>query len=857
MGKAANGAPARGAGRYWLASFFGISLVVLIAAALLLRLWSERDVTDSRDRLAAEAWVFAQTLVGELSWIHRLLEAWRAAPGLSSALESKDPAALRRAEQSLAGQLPGASAIHLLPIERVESSEGIPFLSFAGIELARQAARDQSVTPFEANKVGQPDMHLAVAAPVTGGMDGRVIGVVHLELPMSLLPSPSASTGGRGTLRYQQVVGRDAVTLGSKDPLPVGEPDELIPVEGTRLRVAAWLAPSAPLDPALIGVAAAACLLVLLLIGLVLWLGQRALRRALADDCTGLVALTEDAVESRPMRKLRCNLAETEQAEQAMAALLGTLAAPHPAGAVGRRPQRAQLRRASGLAPGDEDELTGMPDDSSYEVDELELPDLGRLKSASAAAIPAATDTGSSAAAPLPPPEIFRAYDIRGVVDRQIRVETMHAIGRAIASEAAARGDRTVNVGRDCRATSPLLAEALIKGIRAAGADVVDLGVVPTPVLYFACCHPEQGSGAVVTASHNPPQYNGVKVVYHGESTDAAGIQGLRERIAHADFTSGSGAYRGRDLIPDYLEYVEREVALARGLKLAIDCGNGAASLVAPGLFRALGCEVLELNCDVEAGMGERLLDPARPEHTRDLGDLVRAQGADIGLAFDGDGDRLGVVDSEGRFVAADRVLMLLAADVLARHPGSDVVFDVKCSRHLADEIRRNGGRPLMWRSGHGQLKAKLRETGAPIAGELTGHIIFGERWFGFDDALYAGARLLEVLALDPRPTGEIFDALPHAIATPELGAPLAEGESARVMDRVLRFAERLEGVEVVRIDGLRAEFERGWGLVRASNTEPKLVFRFEGDDQEALEKIQDLFRRLMARAAPEIQLPF
>jgi phosphomannomutase / phosphoglucomutase len=462
------------------------------------------------------------------------------------------------------------------------------------------------------------------------------------------------------------------------------------------------------------------------------------------------------------------------------------------------------------------------------------------------------------AAVPLDlPPEIFRAYDIRGILDEQLTPAVMEAIGRAIGSEAATRGDRTVMVGRDCRASSPALARALIAGIRGAGLDVVDLGMAPTPLVYFACCEGRPRAGAIVTASHNPAEYNGVKVVFRGVSADAATIQALRRRILEGDLLSGFGSYLRYDLAERYGKRIARDIRLAHPMKLVLDCGNATASVIAPSLFRALGCEVITLDCDPAAGMGERVPDPARPECLRGLADLVVRKGADLGLGFDGDGDRLGVIDARGRFVAADRVLMCLALDVLTRHPGTEVIFDVKCSRHLSEVIRSAGGQPVLWRSGHAPLKARLRESDAQIAGELSGHIMFKERWLGFDDAIYAGARLLEVLSRDPRPTDAFFGALPGGIATPELALPLPEGEAERIMARVVPLADGLTDLEVHTLDGLRLDGPRAWGLVRASNTLPKLIFRFEGDDQAALLAIQDRFRRLLREAAPGLATPF
>ncbi len=454
---------------------------------------------------------------------------------------------------------------------------------------------------------------------------------------------------------------------------------------------------------------------------------------------------------------------------------------------------------------------------------------------------------------------IFRAYDIRGLVGDGLDERVMRDIGQAVGSEATELGDKSVIVARDTRASSEALSTALVVGLRASGRDVFDLGVAPTPLLYFATRYQGDTSGAMVTASHNPPEYNGCKIVLAGQSIGDDQMRTIQRRIQRREFTERTkGGYQQQELATAYIDHVERDVTVARSLRLVVDCGNGAAALLAPALYRALGCEVIELRCDIEGGFPDgQVPDPSRAQNLRDLSDAVRSLGVDLGLGFDGDGDRLGVVDSDGRFIAMDRVLMLFAADVLSRHPGTDVVYDVKCSHLLAAEILRSGGRPVMCQSGHSRLKSKLRETGALLAGELSGHVIFQERWFGFDDALYAGARLLELLSLDPRRSAEVFASLPDAVGTPELLLPLAEGEAQAIVERIVALADRLDGVTVNTVDGLRAEFDRGWGLVRASNTQPALSFRFQGNDAEALEMIQGLFRRLMDRVAPDLALPF
>jgi len=456
------------------------------------------------------------------------------------------------------------------------------------------------------------------------------------------------------------------------------------------------------------------------------------------------------------------------------------------------------------------------------------------------------------------PEHIFRAYDIRGLVGSELNVNVMRLLGRAVGSEAAALGQRTCIVARDQRPTGGGYVEALVAGLCESGCEVLDLGIAPTPLAYHAAATRTHASAAIVTASHNPPEYNGLKVVLGGRAADADQIKGLCERIRRGDFASGEGRCTRLDATAGYLSTVCNDITLARPLKLVLDCGFATACKLAPALYRALDCEVVELDCDLDPDRANRhMLDPSQPQDLGALGDAVIGAGADLGLAFDADGDRLGVVDAAGTFIAADRVLMLLAADVLARAPGSQIVYDVKSSHRVGAEVLQRGGRPVMWKSGHSFLKQKVRELGAPLGGELSGHIVFADRWNGFDDAFYAGARLLEVLAADPRPSTEVFADFRVGICTPELFVPLARGDDAGIMQSVLELARRLDDVEVNTIDGLCIELDDGWGLIRASNTRPGLVFRFEADDQAALSKIQDRYRRMLARVAPDLSVPF
>ena len=455
---------------------------------------------------------------------------------------------------------------------------------------------------------------------------------------------------------------------------------------------------------------------------------------------------------------------------------------------------------------------------------------------------------------------IFKAYDIRGVVDDTLTVDAVRAIGLALGTAARKVGMRETVVGRDGRLSGPKLVAALSDGFRAAGIGVVDIGMVPTPVVYYATYELGTGTGVAVTGSHNPPDYNGLKMVIAGDAIYGDAIQGLREAIASGALVEVPEAQRGglrsEDLSARYLARITGDVKLARPMKIAIDCGNGVAGALAPQLFRALGCEVTELFCEVDGTFPNHHPDPAHPENLQDLIRALRDTEAEIGLAFDGDGDRLGVVTKDGQIIYPDRQLMLFAEDVLSRNPGAEIIFDVKCSRNVAAHIRRHGGRPTMWRTGHSLVKAKLKETGAPLAGEMSGHTFFKERWYGFDDGLYTGARLLEILSRHADPSA-VLDALPNSPATPELQLKTAEGENFTLVEELKRTAKFEGATEIIRIDGVRAEYPDGFGLARPSNTTPVVVIRFEADTPEALARIQADFRRAILAVKPGAALPF
>ena len=458
-------------------------------------------------------------------------------------------------------------------------------------------------------------------------------------------------------------------------------------------------------------------------------------------------------------------------------------------------------------------------------------------------------------------PTIFKAYDIRGIVGRNVDETFAEHLGRAFGSEAVATGEKAVAVGRDGRLSGPGLVAALIRGLKSTGLDVVDIGAVTTPMLYYvAATRAKHGctSGIQVTGSHNPKDYNGFKMVMSGRAIYGDDIQKLKARIESENYTARRGRSAKMDIGAEYARRITGDCKLARPMKIVVDSGNGIPGASAPAILRALGCEVIDLYSKVDGDFPNHHPDPSKPENLQDLIKVVHATGAEVGLAFDGDGDRLGVVTAQGHIIYPDRQLILFARDILKRHKGAPIVFDVKCSQRVPVAIREAGGMPLLWKTGHSLIKAKLRETGAPFGGEMSGHLFFGERWYGFDDAMYTAGRLLEILSREKNPSA-FLDALPTSFSTPELNVACAEGEHhavvaellARVADGRLKF----DGGEVGTIDGLRVDFADGFGLIRASNTTPVLVLRFEGHTQEALHRIEAQFLAVLRSVKPDAQV--
>jgi phosphomannomutase/phosphoglucomutase len=812
---------------------YGLPLVAGAAIVLALltllgqqQIWSAQRATAEQGMRQA-----AQVLAGQVAGIvdnsYDLLALLAADPAVLPALRQDDTA-----RRTVAGRLqqgvPQWLQLRLLPADwdRTDPQGPAP-MGFAGVDMVRRAATGRR-PPAEVHQLEGDQPYLALAEPLLA--DGTPVGVLFAALPLKLVTAPlDAQTELAGDAWLSQRVNGGSVALGVASAAAAAA-DGSARVSGTILEVA-YRAEPIGIDGGMLAFLGLAALgvVALVLLGILLW---RRLAADLRADMGAAVTLGEAILNhtggSAAPPRLRATadtlLLLTQYAQRARSG----------------RPPAAPVPAASQAWAAAQTAAAG----AEVAVEELDEDD---------ASLAEVAGQGPRA---LLPDSVFRAYDIRGLAGEELRPDNARLLGQAVGTLVQERGGSSLAVARDARLSSPELAAALIEGIVASGADVVDLGTAPTPMMYFARFALETGGGVVVTGSHNPPEYNGFKIQVGDDMLAEQDLAALRERMADGPLARGRGVSQARDLSGDYLERVVGDVALARPLRLVIDAGNGVAGPLAVRLFEALGCEVIPLYCEPDGNFPHHHPDPSQPDNLAQLADAVRANGSDLGIAFDGDGDRVGLIDEAGNPVWPDQLLMLLAADVLIRHPGADILYDVKGSRHLAGFILSNGGRPVMWRSGHTRMKAKLRETGALLAGEFAGHYYIKERWYGFDDGLYAAARLLEILSADPRPASEVFAELPVSPATPEYHLPLEEGQSVTLMQAMAQHVD-FPGANIVDLDGLRIEFADGWGLVRPSNTTPALVFRFEAQDETALERIKEEFRQLLSAVDAGLPAPF
>lgn len=709
------------------------------------------------------------------------------------------------AGRQLRAALPDLLEYHLLPAPVLESvSADMATFGYARIEMLLESERSGLAADAQIHKarVGD-DYRVVLATPMLDGE--RVIGHVLAEFPYQ--PVAAIMDGRRNSAGALDLIQGDVrqtpFALASLGSGRVGFDAEQTKVPGTRLRLAysvvepfILFGPSSPVQGLVLGITA-------LLAGLVLLAFRAQLERIIARTRAGGAAAA------------RAPTLKETMAQEPVPSIKGA--------------------KATGSG------ATADQDDAAA-TDAAAQPTVPKASAGARQAISRS---------------IFRAYDIRGVVGDTLTRDTALLIGQAVGSEIRERGLGEVVVARDGRLSGPELVEALTEGLRLAGCDVIDIGAAPTPLLYFATYHLNTGSGVMVTGSHNPPDYNGFKIVIGGETIAEQGIQDLYARIAENRLLEDvPGGIQQIDVIDEYIERITSDLQLEIPLKVVVDAGNGIAGAIAPRLLEEIGCEVTPLHCEVDGSFPNHHPDPSVPANLQDLILAVKQLGADIGVAFDGDGDRLGVVTPAGEIIYPDRLLMLFARDVLTRNPGATIIYDVKCTGKLAPDVLSHGGSPVMWKTGHSLIKRRMRELKAALAGEMSGHFFFQERWYGFDDGLYSACRLLEILASSGLEADDLFGEIPKGVSTPELKLEMVEGEHYRYIQRFVDKAS-FDGARLTTIDGLRADWEDGWGLVRASNTTPCLVLRFDADDEHALDRIKQSFRDQMLKLDPALKLPF
>ena len=800
--------------KFWLAArapiIIGVvALVLIIGGSIGFGKFRAGQLDSEKQELELAARDLAKSVSAAVSKTGKKVRGAVDQDELVKLLAAGDSAQLSAYEKKLAGSVDGVISVKVLPsgYDRIDRSVSPP-IGYAVLDMIKKAEEEGKDPPAEAQLFGDEHEHVALLVRVEDS-DANLVGYLRWALePGVFKKAVEGANIGSGYAELSQTVPKSKplviVSKGAKSSKQ-GVATITTKVKGTVWRVSYWgenAGPTAGGSGLMLPLIGIVLLLVVLSVGFMTWRQRTTARVAGEDESAGF---TGEAV------------------------------------AVGSRSEDTIVR----------DELDDVLDMGPPPLAELDSEEEAEDE-------PSATPAPGGDGGVELSPEIFRAYDIRGVVGESLTANVVRNIGRALGSEAYDRAQQTVVVGCDGRLSGPELLEALIEGLRSTGRDVIDIGRVPTPVLYFATHYLNTGSGVIVTGSHNPPEYNGMKMMLGGDTLFGDDVTALRTRIETGDFMSGEGSLQTMDVLPEYIRRVSEDipVALGNAYKVVVDCGNGVAGEVAPKLIRALGHDVIELFCEVDGNFPNHHPDPSKPENLADMVSAIKENDADLGFAFDGDGDRLGVVDKNGRIVWPDLQMMLYSRDVLSRNPGAQIVFDVKCTARLPKVIKKLGGEPLMWKTGHSFIKNKMKETGALLGGEMSGHIFFKERWYGFDDAMYAAARMLELLMGFKQAPTEVFAKLPTGVATPELNVKMEEGAHHDFMQGLLENA-RFNNAEITTIDGVRADYKDGWGLVRASNTTPSLVLRFEADNQEALTRIQEEFRTVLLGQDSALTLPF
>ena len=813
-----------------------VVLGVLISAGFFLMDFVEtrqaEKAAQERALYQEEANKIANRIASSMVPFRQFLKELAGEPATIEALDQELDARKKIAAAQIA-ELPGALLLRiLLPGETQSQRSESPPLTFASIEMLKMAADNDEQTPVEIHLGGTDNEHLVMLERIVTG--DTLKGFLHLSISAGVIKDAITSLEVNGFLEIRQRAASGPPVVIARHGSPTTSQNSVVAnVPGTAFLASYRFSDGGKSTAALPA-------FVLPAVGIL------------------VVALLVAWLLSKRKKVAKTTMSDIEYAGAIKAVLDGTqpgLAELLPGG-TGKFPEQNSEPESPPEVP--QSVPSGLDIDFDLEETKTEpAPTIDTVDMGPQDHGIEVSETTTEELATLVPTKIFRSYDIRGIVGESLTPDGVYQIGRALGTEAKELGEQTVIVARDGRNSSPVIRESLIEGLRDCGRDVLDVGMVPTPILYFATHYLDSHSGVMITGSHNPPEYNGLKIVLGGKTLSGEAIQSIRTRVESQEYDSGEGVMQSMEIIPDYIRRVGEEVPVTfDALKVVVDCANSAPGIVAPHILRAIGHDVIELFCDVDGDFPNHHPDPSQPENLAALIEAVKTEEADIGLAFDGDGDRLGVVDNEGNIIWPDKQLMLFARDVLKNNPGAKVIYDVKCSTSLPADVQAHGGEAIMSPTGHSIIKNKMEETGALLAGDLSGHIFFKDRWYGFDDALYAAARMLEILVEAERPADEVFAELPGGIVTPEIHIPLDEDQHQSLMEKILG-AANFDDADITTLDGLRADFSDSWGLIRPSNTVPAMVLRFEGTDDAALEQVKEKFRQLLQTVDPNLEISF
>lgn len=774
-------------------------------------------------------------------------------PAIIELFSLKNLQALEHRALEIKAIFPKVLRVRLLPPTTSQPDKtSEPHFTYSCLDLLNQSRKDQSKTHVEMHEIEGKQQHIDIMQAVTSR--GVVVGFIQLAIDHSLLDDWTKKVAGESSLEIYQKIDDGKNYLISKAGSGRKQGTHAsIDIPGTHWQAETW-APFVESDSAFNLGMVFALVMGIVLSGAVVFVLRQLLHEELTSDLDKYLMLVTGTLKGIKKHQFDFSLSEFK------------LAASHVSNLQFDQNNFDRERDSEGKKNAKSTQSSLPESDpmflSKNSIQLEELDDSSVMDELDSIASTNSTNTVEEQATPpenlpLLPEEIFKAYDIRGIVGETLTVENIVFIGQAIGTEAKNRGLDSMVFARDGRLSGPELGKALVTGMMAAGLKVIDIGMLPTPALYYAAAELTNGTGVMLTGSHNPPNYNGIKMVLGGETLSGDTIQTLRQLIVTGKLVAAEGSYSNEQVLDKYIARITSDITLKRKMKIVVDCGNGVAGAVAPQLFAELGCDITPLFCEVDGNFPNHHPDPSQPENLSDLIAEVKKQNADLGIAFDGDGDRIGVVSGDGKVIWPDRLMMLFAKDVLSRNPGANIIYDIKCSSNLRTVIEEEGGKPLMWKTGHSLIKAKMKETKALLAGEMSGHIFFKERWYGFDDALYSAARLLEIMSAQLRQPRVVFSNLPDSVNTPELKINMQEGENFKFMEKLTAQASSFTDAEVTLIDGIRVDYANGWGLVRASNTTPCLVIRFEGKNKKAMADVQKKFREVLTGIQSDIKLPF